>query len=195
MTRWLSWAVATAGFDAGCVTSARIRCPRCRRCRDLQTPTDNLATSWISLRAAFGQWEYLVERHFPLAEANADERQLLADIDADDASRLIEAGDADAVVGPQSCASRLQCRFFGGGPIEFFHFSCIFLALSLCLVFGREGGGPRTLGVRFQLLEPLQFGRAFLLAAQVALRAPEEIARQFESSGDLERIAHTVLAH
>src|SRR5262249_42336726 len=80
----------------------------------------------------------LVEAHFPLAQPEADDRDLALRIDAYDAARLVKTGDVHHIAGLEPAAPFLERRLLAGFALEVRDFLLELLALLARLVLGVE---------------------------------------------------------
>ncbi len=83
--------------------------------------------------------KYLVERHFPLTQSDANQHRLLFRIDSNNETRLIEPGDANPVVRPQRDSFLFQFGLGFDGPGERGRFFLERRLLPLCRVAGGQG--------------------------------------------------------
>jgi hypothetical protein len=116
-------------------------------------------------------------------------------IDPNHPADLVESLHMNAIVRAQLAAHLAQGRGLLGFPLQFFDLLAVFFLFLIRFVLGRQGGRPRLFRFLAQLLQPHHFRSSPLLAPQILLGSTQQIARQLEPPGDLERIAHTKLAN
>src|SRR5579863_6485555 len=136
----------------------------------------------------------LFERHFPLTQPQADDRDVSSRIDAHDSARLVEALNSHGVARLQTRASLAQSRLLGRLALGFHQFLLVFLALPVGLVLSQQRLRAGLLGLLAQLLEASHFRRAALSPTQITTGALQQLPRQLQAAGDLEGVAHAELA-
>src|SRR5438132_361168 len=140
------------------------------------------------------QWEHFLQRHFPLPQAYAHDRQVALGIDTDDASFLVEARHAHPVVRLEALAGFTQSRCLIRFLLKLGYFLPIFLALAFGLVLSAQRFLARLFRFFAGLLQLSQAARTPLPATQVAMSPAQQLAWQLEPPGNLEGIAHPELA-
>src|SRR5262249_3561239 len=139
--------------------------------------------------------QHLVEGDLPLPQADADEDQVLAQIDASDFAYFSESLNIDGVIRLQSGAPFAKLRGRGLFAFDASQLVGILLTLPVGLVPGGQCLRARLLRIFAKLLETAQFRRPSTTAAQVAAGSLEQFTRQLEPARDLQGIAHTELAN
>src|SRR5262249_37413929 len=101
-------------------------------------------------------WKNLLERDFPLAEADADRRHLPLVIDAPDPAPLVEARPPHPLVGLEPLPPVAQRRRLFGLALRLLELPLVLQPLLLRLVLPAQRLLAGLLGVLAQLLQPGQ---------------------------------------
>src|SRR5205823_13593561 len=107
---------------------------------------------------------------------------------------LVDPADADSVVGAQPAAGLPQRGRRRRRPLQLRGLLLELRAPLLRFMLLRQRLRTRLLGLGLELLEAEQLRRPPLLPPEVATGPGEQVPRQLEPAGDLERVAHAELA-